>query len=239
MQIVILAGGLGTRISKISNGLPKSLIKIFDKPFLSYQLDWLISNDCKNILMCVGHGGELIKNFISNNYKHVNIQFSDENKVLLGTGGALRKAIPYLDKKFILIYGDSFLRVDLNRFINFFKKHSSMSLMGVIRNKNKWDISNCYVNKNFIRIYEKDQQKRTKIKKNFFFIDYGISGLNKSDINLFEQDKFIDLSTLYSKLSKQDKLLAFKIKKRFYEIGSEKGIEDFKYFLKRNKNDFY
>lgn len=239
MQIVILAGGLGTRISNISNGLPKSLIKIFDKPFLMYQLDWLISNGCTKILICVGHGKTLIKNFINDNYSHISIEFSEENKDLLGTGGALRKALPYLDKKFILIYGDSFLRVDLKNFINTFKKNKSMSLLGVIKNRNKWDISNCHLSGDLIKIYEKDIKKRSQIKKNFFYIDYGISGLNKSDLSIFEENKFVDLSILYSNLSKHNKLLAFKIRKRFYEIGSETGVKDFKYFLKRNKNDFY
>ena len=168
MQIVILAGGLGTRISKISKGLPKSLINIFDKPFLSYQLDWLILNGYKRILICVGHGGKLIKDFISNQYSNINIQFSHENENLLGTGGALRKAHPYLDDKFILIYGDSFLRVNLKSFINCFEGNTSKSLLGVIRNKNKWDISNCYVSRNLIKIYEKDPEKRLKTKKNFF-----------------------------------------------------------------------
>ena len=96
MQIVILAGGLGTRLGKLTRNTPKSLVRISGKPFLEYQLEFLKKGGIENILLCTGHMEEQIERYFGSGRKYgVNIKYSREDKPL-GTAGALKQASVFL-----------------------------------------------------------------------------------------------------------------------------------------------
>ena len=98
MQTVILAGGLATRMRPMTDSIPKSMIRVNDRPFLEHQLDLLRENDIRDIILCVGHLSNMIKDYFGDGRKFgVRITYSDEGKRLLGTGGALRKAESLLE----------------------------------------------------------------------------------------------------------------------------------------------
>ncbi len=115
-QAVILAGGKGTRLASRLNGLPKSLIDICGKPLLQHQIELLKSFDLTDLIMLTGHGADHIKNFcLSHNSWGMNIRFVSD-ATPLGTAGSVMRAFPYLHENFLVVYGDTMLQVDLDRF---------------------------------------------------------------------------------------------------------------------------
>ena len=224
--VVILAGGKATRIKKITRTTPKSLIKINNKPFIDYQLDYLKNNGIKKIIFCLGHKGKIIKKYLEKKNNH-NIEFiySFDGRYALGTGGAVRKAINTKENFFFIMYGDSYLRADLKNVKKKFDKSKKLALMTVIKNENKWDKSNVELKNNTIVNYDKFQYNY-----NMNYVDYGLSIISKKSIIGYKKQKF-DLADFLSYLSKNCKIVPYIPKKRFFEIGSFKGIKDFKKYI--------
>jgi len=230
--IVIISGGLATRLGPLTKDIPKSLLKFDDKPFIQHQIELLAKRGFKNILICLGHLGGQMKDFLGNgDWLNVKINYSFDGDTLLGTGGAILKARKYLSDVFFVIYGDSYLNIDYRKALSYFYKNDKLGLMTVFRNNDQYDKSNVIYRNNMVVLY--DKKIRTE---NMDYIDYGLSILNKETLDLIKpENDFYDLADLLKILSKRNQLLGFEIKKRFYEIGSLKGIEDFNdYIIKKN-----
>ena len=126
MQMVILAGGLATRLKSLSIECPKSMLPIEGKPFLEHQVALLRKNGIRNIVLCIGHWGEQIEAYFKEGGRlGVHIQYSKEGSRLLGTGGALKKAAPLLEDAFFVMYGDSYLMLDYAHIEKEFRKKDS------------------------------------------------------------------------------------------------------------------
>ena len=121
MQAVILAGGKGTRLSPITDTIPKPMAMVNNRPFLEYMLLMLKRNSFKKILLCVGYLGEKIEAYFGDgNRLGIVIKYSYE-KELLGTAGALKLAENILEEEFLVLYGDSYLDIDYRAFIAFLR----------------------------------------------------------------------------------------------------------------------
>ncbi len=165
----------------------------------------------------------------------MNIKISDDGKKLRGTGGAIKKAIKkYKDEKFFVMYGDSYLRVNLTNLQNKFINSSKKAVMTVIKNKNKWDKSNVYFEDEATIIYNK-----SKVSKKFDYIDYGILAIKSEIFNKYPENKSFDLSSVLKNISIKKQLEGYKVLKRFYHIGDERNIKETSNFLRRNKNELY
>ena len=105
-QVVILAGGLGTRLGQLTKNTPKSLIKVNNKPFIEWQINYFIDQGIKSFLLCLGHYSDQIIEFIKNKFQNTDIIFSIDGDKMLGTGGALIKAYDNLSDYFFVVYGD-------------------------------------------------------------------------------------------------------------------------------------
>ena len=126
-----------------------------------------------------------------------------------------------------MIYGDSYLNFNLNNL----KTTSKISTMAIYKNQNRYDQSNVQRKKSKFIGYDK-----SKNKGKYEYIDYGVSYLEKKNFQNFKKNTRFDLSDLLQKISKENKLKGFVVKKRFYEIGSYNGIKQFKNFI---KNEIY
>ena len=136
MQAIILAGGLGTRLSTKLNGLPKPMVPIGESPFISLLLDKIINGGVKSVVLSVGYRYEKIKYYFGNAYRSVPIQYSIENKPL-GTGGAIKKALQCVTGDSILVFnGDSYFDLDLNEFLKFHEVRNSSITIGIKKMKN-------------------------------------------------------------------------------------------------------
>jgi MurNAc alpha-1-phosphate uridylyltransferase len=226
MTVAVLAGGLATRMHPITEKIPKALIDIAGIPFIVRQLGYLKKQGITKVVLCVGHLGEMIEDVIGSGVSlGIEVKYSYDGKELLGTGGAIKKALPILGKDFFVLYGDSFLPIDFLSVQNKFIKSNKLGLLTVLKNSNLWDKSNVNFNKGILVEYNKRQ-----IKPEMEFIDYGLSILSAS---VFESyPKYFDLADLYHDLSLSGQLSGFEVYKRFYEIGSKDGLKEAEiYFL--------
>lgn len=219
-SIAILSGGLATRLYPITKDIPKSLININGRPFIDYQIKLLIKKGITKIVFCLNYLGEHIIDYLNKkNFDNLEIKYSWDGKEPLGTGGALKKALPLLDNDFFVLYGDSYLNIDYKSMYNAFISSKNDAMLAVYKNNNKWDKSNTIVKDGRVIFHSK-----TANNKRMHYIDYGLSVLSKK--YFLNQPKRFDLSLLYESLTKQNNLDAFIAKERFFEIGSKKGIDE-------------
>lgn len=227
MQVVILCGGLATRIKPITEKVPKSMVQIAGKPFLWYQLELLKKNGIYDIVLCIGYKGEHVEQYFGNGEKFgVKIQYSSDADKLLGTGGSLKNAEHLLGDTFLMMYGDSYLPFGFKKAIAFFERNNGIGLMTVFKNLDKYEKSNVEVEKSLVKSYS----KKRKTKK-MEYIDYGISIFKKEALQSIPKDTWYDLSNLHKTLIKKRELLAYPAEQRPYEVGSFKGLEEFKKYI--------
>jgi NDP-sugar pyrophosphorylase family protein len=116
-QALILAGGLGTRLRSIVSDKPKPMASMGEKPFLAYQIEFLQSYGIESVVLCVGYLHEQIQDYFGDGKAYgVQIEYAVE-KELLGTGGAMKNAVALLENSFLALNGDSFLDLDIHRFV--------------------------------------------------------------------------------------------------------------------------
>jgi MurNAc alpha-1-phosphate uridylyltransferase len=229
MQMVILAGGLATRLRPLTSDTPKSMIKIAGRPFLEHQLELLRDYEIKDILLCLGYKGELIKDYFGDGLKFgVKLSYSLDGEKLLGTAGALKKAYKLLEENFFLMYGDSYLPYDYQSIEKLFKSSDKLSLMTVYKNQNRFDKSNVIIQDGLIKVYDKTMESE-KLEH----IDAGLSILRKEVLSLVPSDGPYDLQELYKILVSQEEISAYEVEQRFYQIGSIEGLEEFKELVER------
>jgi NDP-sugar pyrophosphorylase family protein len=228
MQTVIMAGGMGTRLGRLTARLPKSLVNIHGRPFLEYQIDLLRKNGIRKVLLCIGHLGEQIrKRFGTGRDFGVTIRYSEEGEDLLGTGGALKKAEPLLEERFLLLWGDSYLKLDYRKIWNAFLKAHRLGLMVVYKNSNERVPSNVVVRDGRIALYDK-----WKTHPDMLYIDNGLSVWSKDILGMIPFGKPFEIERLFRRLSERGEVAAYETEQRFYEVGSILGLGELKRILR-------
>ena len=218
--VAILAGGLATRLRPITEKIPKSLVMVAGKPFLEHQIRLLRANGMSEVVLCVGHLGEMIVDQFGDGSAHgVRIRYSFDGPKLLGTGGAIRKALSLLPEQFFVLYGDSYLPIDYREVANAFQRSGAAALMTVFANSDAWDQSNVWFESGRIRLYSK-RERLPQMKH----IDYG---LTVARALVFEHtDESFDFAKLLEDLSRKQLLAGFEVQQRFYEVGSPNGLRE-------------
>ena len=113
LPVAILAGGLATRLHPITETIPKALVDVAGKPFILRQLDYLRRQGVGRVVLCVGFLGEQIEAVVGDgSASGLSVSYSQDWPKLMGTGGALKQALPLLDSQFLVLYGDSYLPID-------------------------------------------------------------------------------------------------------------------------------
>ncbi|MEI7463193.1 MAG: nucleotidyltransferase family protein [Candidatus Taylorbacteria bacterium] len=226
-NLVLLSGGLATRLHPISHSIPKSLIDINGRPFIEYQLVLLKNQGITDVVICAGYLGEKIENFVGDGKRFgVSVKYSYDGDKLLGTAGAIKKALPLLQETFFVMYGDSYLPIDFKDVSRSFESSDKKALMTVIENNNKWDKSNVVFRDNRIVKYDK-----VNIIPEMKYIDYGLGIVNKKCFNNVKENSVSDLALINKDLADRGELLGYEVDNRFYEIGSFQGIEEFKKYI--------
>jgi NDP-sugar pyrophosphorylase family protein len=219
--VAILAGGLATRLRPVTEKTPKALLSVAGEAFLVHQVRLLHSHGFRKIVLCVGYLGEMIKaNLGDGSNLGVQIAYSFDGATLLGTGGALKRALPRLGERFLVIYGDSYMPVDYSAIVNAFVLSGKPALMTVLENEGRWDTSNVFFDGK-IRRY--DKKLRTPEMRH---IDYGVGVLNAAVFAPYPDNVPLDLAEVYSHLVSEKQIAAYEVKQRFYEIGSPEGLAE-------------
>ncbi|MBV9491360.1 MAG: NTP transferase domain-containing protein, partial [Verrucomicrobia bacterium] len=188
----ILAGGLATRLRPITEKIPKALVEVAGRPFLDHQLELLRRNGLTDLVFCVGHLGEMIRDrYHDGTAWGVRLRYAFDGPVLLGTGGALKRALPLLDDPFLVLYGDSYLPIDYQAVLTEFRKLKQPALMTVFANADAWDKSNVWWEDERVMLYSKSE-KLPQMRH----IDYGLMVLTKPVFDAYGADEPFDLATL-------------------------------------------
>jgi NDP-sugar pyrophosphorylase family protein len=225
--VAILAGGLATRLRPITEEIPKSLIEVAGKPFICHQLEYLRKQGINSVVLCIGFLGEMIQEVVGNGSRFgMHVSYSPDGQSLLGTGGALRQALPLLSDHFFILYGDSYLPIVFSDVEKAYVASGKKGLMTLLKNQNQWDKSNVEFEAGQIIEY-----KKNVTRPQMHYIDYGLGLLQGDILKAYPAGQSFDLSKVYNDLSLAGELAGYEVFNRFYEIGSHQGIEDAQAYL--------
>ena len=221
LPVVILAGGLATRLRPITQTIPKSMVKVAGEPFVAHQLRQLKREGVERAVFCIGHLGEQIRDFVGDGGRFgLAVDYSFDGDELLGTGGALRAALPKLGPAFFVLYGDSYLDIRYAAVEAAFRAAGRPALMTVLRNEGRWDASNVEFTDGRLLRYSKRDRDRAMLH-----IDYGL-GVVEAQIIADHPERKFDLASIYETLAGEGRLAGFQATARFYEIGSHGGLRE-------------
>jgi NDP-sugar pyrophosphorylase family protein len=226
-QCVILAGGLASRLGERTGNLPKALIPVAGRPFTELQLEWLASQRVRDVVYCIGYRGDKIRAHVGDGSQwKLAVRYVDEGTDLRGTGGALRLALDegVLAESFAVLYGDSYLSLDLDDVFAAFRNSGLPALMTVLRNNGRWDRSNADFDGARVTRYAKDEE-------GFEWIDYGVSVLARAVVQEIPPGETVDLADVLGMLAREGNLAGYAATERFYEIGSAEGLAELERFL--------
>jgi NDP-sugar pyrophosphorylase family protein len=230
MQCVILAGGLGTRMRPHTEKAPKTLLPVGDVPFAHFQLNWLARHGVTEVVYCIGHLGEQVRDFVGDGSRWgLAADYVEDGPELAGTAGALRRAFDAgaLHDWFLVLYGDSFLPFDFRRLTHAFLEQTRPALMTVYRNQGRWEAGNVRYASGVVRLYQKARKGEQPLS-GMDYIDYGVSAFRREVIaESVGRGEKKDLSDVCHRLSVEGQLAGMEVAERFYEIGSPAGMRDF------------
>jgi len=227
MQVVILAGGRGTRLGPLAAQMPKALIPIDGKPFLGHVIELLKEHGLRRILVLHGHhGDQLERAFGDGSASGIELRFHHDGPRLLGTGGALRGALPLLEEEFFVLYGDTYLDIDYGAVADAFHASGKPALMTVFHNRGQHDTSNVVFRDGTLLVYD----KKNRVKE-MEHIDYGLAALRREVVAELPEGTPLDLADFYSRLVREGRMAGFEVFQRFYEIGTPAGLAETQAYL--------
>lgn len=226
--VAILAGGLATRLRPITEKIPKLLVEVAGEPFFAHQLRLLHAAGLRHVVLCVGYLGEMIvEQYGDGSRWGMKIEYSFDGPKLLGTGGALIRALPKLGEQFYVLYGDSYLPIDYLDVGRAFVRSGKQGLMTVFENHEKYDTSNVWYADGAIRVYD----KKNKVPE-MHHIDYGLGLLRAEALAAYPRDGVVDLAVVYGDLVRAGQLAGYEVPERFFEIGSHAGLNELDQLLR-------
>ena len=202
MKVVILAGGLGTRISEYTKTIPKPMVKISNKPILIHIMKHFSNYGFKDFFIALGYKGNIIKDYFKKNNFGWNINLIDTGKKTM-TGGRIKRLKKYLDTdKFLLTYGDGVSNVNLKKLVNFHNNNKSLVTLTAVRPQARFgaiEIKGTKVS----YFKEKSRLNESWINGGFFVMEPEIFNYIKNDQTFLEREPL-------EKLGKRKKLFAYK-----------------------------
>jgi NDP-sugar pyrophosphorylase family protein len=220
--LALLAGGMATRLGPLTARTPKSLVTVAGEPFVAHQLRLFVSQGIGDIVVCSGHLGEQIEQFVGDGSRFAcRVRYSSDGPAILGTGGAIRLALPLLGPRFWVMYGDSYLTAPFAPALAAFQTSRKPALMTVFANQDRWDRSNVQFSGGRILRYD----KRTP-QPSMQHIDYGLSLFSAEVFQSWPANTAFDLSEVQRRLVEEEAMAGYEVAERFYEIGSLAGLEE-------------
>lgn len=222
MQCIILAGGLGTRMSHRAADRPKAMVAVGGEPFIRHQLRLLRDSEVNDVIICVGHRAEVIEAEVAHHAPSgMRVRCSRDGEQLLGTGGAIRRAVAngLTDEVFAVLYGDSYLCIDFADVWDWFDGQHHLALMTVWHNDDQLDACNAAVRNGHVVVYRKVSSRFSH--PTMHYIDHGLSILTADTVlDLIPADGAHDLGVLFSTLAGRGQLQAYEVDRPFHDIGS-------------------
>ena len=227
MQAVIIAGGQGTRLGELTREVPKPLVPVAGRPFLDHQLTLLASQGVDRVVLCIGHLGQQIRDFVGDGGSWgLSAAYSEDGPTLLGTGGSLKKAAPLLDERFFMLWGDSYLLLDYRRVWQSFLASGLPGLMVAWRNQGRKEPSNVRLSGGRVAAYDKWAPG-----PEFDCIDYGLSAFERGVLERIPPGRPFAMEEMFRGLAAEGKLAAYVVEHPYFEIGSPAGLAELEQYL--------
>jgi NDP-sugar pyrophosphorylase family protein len=233
MQAVVLAGGLGTRLWPLTKEIPKPMAPVNGVPYLEYQLRLLVAQGFRSTLILTGYLGEQIESYFQDGSAlGLSLQYSREPSPL-GTGGALRHAAGWLEERFALIYGDSFLPIDYRPLFSYLDEPDTSGVVVVYDNRvedtsvrNNIDLDD----RNRVTAYSKDSADSARLK----YVEAGVLAFRRSILDLIPQGVVSLEKEIFPILIERRALAGYSTRQRFYDIGTPERLSGFEAYLKHD-----
>jgi NDP-sugar pyrophosphorylase family protein len=223
----LLAGGMATRLRPITETIPKAMVEVAGRPFVDHQLDLLRRNGIRRVVMCLGYRGQQLETHVGDGSTlGMDVRYAYDGEKLMGTGGAVRRALSLLGDVFWVMYGDSYMDIDYGTVLDHFDHSGADALMTVLRNANRWDTSNVVFRDGKLLRY--DKKNRTP---DMDYIDYGVALLRRRAAERIPTDRPFDLAELYTSLVAQGRMVGYQVTNRFYEIGTPAALDETSRYL--------
>jgi NDP-sugar pyrophosphorylase family protein len=211
--------------------VPKALLPVAGRPFAERQVELLAAHGVDDIVFAIGHLGDKIRNTVGDGRRWgVRIRYSDEGADRRGTGGAVRlfAASGLADGAFAVLYGDSYLPTDYSAVWEAYASSGLPALMTVVENNDRWDTSNATFGPGGRVRYRKGAGARAGMT----YIDYGLSVVSRGVVlERVPPDGASDLADFFAELGERGELGGYEVRDRFYEIGSDNGLDDLEALL--------
>jgi len=223
-QVVILAGGLGTRLRPLTHDIPKPMVPTRGIPYLHYQLHYLAEQGYRRFLLLTGHLSRQIEDYFGDgSSRGWEISYSVEPHPL-GTGGGLRLALPLLAERFILLYGDSFLPISFTRLQEEYLDNGREGLMVLYDNSELTDVKNNVEldPAGAVVAYDKeDSRGKTHVEAGVLVLTRNLAAeIPAGRKYALEQEKF-------PRLIADGRMGGFVTRQRFYDIGTPERLKEF------------
>jgi N-acetyl-alpha-D-muramate 1-phosphate uridylyltransferase len=227
LEAVILAGGLGTRLRPVTEEIPKAMVPVNGRPFLEYEVDLLRREGVDDLVVCIGHLGGAIKDHFGNGKNFgVRIRYSDDGPRLLGPAGALKRAEPLLSGSYFVTYGDAYLRAPYAAMMKRLHSSGRLALMAAYRNNGKHGRSDLRVRGGMVVRYDKNGGAGMS------WINYGVTAMRKRALESIPAGREVGEESFYGGLIERGELIAFPVRRRFYEIGTPASLEEFARYIR-------
>ncbi|HYV60102.1 MAG TPA: sugar phosphate nucleotidyltransferase [Acidimicrobiia bacterium] len=219
-SVAVLAGGLGTRVGHLTGAdTPKAMLPIGDRPFIDFKLAELAAAGADEIVLLTGFGTDALRTHVeAEGPARVPVRVVEDGPHLLGTGGAIRRALDLLPDPFWVTYGDTLLDVDLDPAQQRLTGHAGLEgVMTVLRNEDRRGVSNVSIDAELIvTAYEKDAAPGSHA-----YIDYGMLLLRRAAFAHRDAAAAFDLTDVLGAAVGERRLAAFVVREPFHDIGTE------------------
>lgn len=225
--VCILAGGLGTRLGEHARDRPKALVEVAGRPFIEHQLEQVLWHGGSDVVLCVGHLGEQIEQVVGDGRSiGLSVQYAYDPPGLAGTAGAVRAALPLLGKRFLVLYGDTYLPIDFMAVDRAHERSKQPALMTVLENADRWQPSNATFDGRLVGRHDKRAPD-----PDMDWIDYGLGMFDQRAFALTDRTHK-DLGDVYAQLAREGRLAGYAATHRFHDIGTPEALAETDAYLR-------
>lgn len=232
MQVVILAGGLGTRLRPLTRRVPKPLVPVAGVPYLEHQLKLLARQSLTDIVVLTGYLGEQIEECFGDGKRlGLQIRYSREPEPL-GTGGALREARPLLAESFLVVYGDSYLPIEYAALGRLLSSTAASGVVAVYRDPCGETNVRCNMALDADGTVLRYDKKAPVDDRELQYVEAGVLALHRSVLDLIPPAGAASLEEqVFPVLIARRRLLAFSTNQRFYDMGTPERLHAIEEYL--------
>ena len=225
MKVILLAGGLGTRLSEYTDTIPKPMVQIGDKPLLWHIMNYYAQYDHKNFYVALGYKGEIIKKYFSNIAEKWNINLIDTGEKTM-TGGRVKKLQKSIgNETCMLTYGDGISNIDLNALLKFHKSHGKLVTVSAVRPPARFGAIKLEENR-VVSFKEKSKTEEGWINGGFFVIEPDFFNFIEGDDTYLEREPL-------ERAAREKQLFAYKHNDFWHCMDTKRDLENLKEIYKK------